>query len=265
MKIFDFEYDGISLRNMGYIVCNFGSKGLETISNGSQITFNKVSTFNGSKHKLVSTEYEDCLTATFQICKHPCEANGVEEITIEESRIIMRWLNRKDFHKFRLFNEGYINIYFEASFNVSKIELDGKIYGFELEMITNRPYAIHEPIMNTIKNTQENGTKTIYSKSDEEGYIYPDMEITINSDGDLKIHNGLENRTMYIANCKAGEVIKIKYPMIESSLSSHKIQNDFNWQFFRIANSYRNKANELTISLPCTIKMVYSPIVKVGI
>ena len=70
---------------------------------------------------------------------------------------------------------------------------------------------------------------------------------------------------MRIANCKAGEVITIKYPIIKSSLPNHMIQNDFNWKFFRIANSLKDRVNELTISLPCTIKMKYSPIVKVGI
>ena len=57
----------------------------------------------------------------------------------------------------------------------------------------------------------------------------------------------------------------MNYPVIQSSISSHNIQNDFNWNFFRIANTYDNSRNDLTISLPCAIKVEYSPIVKVGL
>ena len=53
--------------------------------------------------------------------------------------------------------------------------------------------------------------------------------------------------------------------MISSSLPSHKIQNDFNWQFFRISSTFKDKENNVTVSLPCSIKMEYSPIAKIGI
>jgi hypothetical protein len=253
------------LHDYGMIICKFGSDGIQTVSNGSTITLNTISTMNGFKHELVSSKYENCLTATFQICKNLCGLNQREEITTDELRNIMKWLNRKSFHKLRFIDDEHINIYFEATFNVNKIEFNGRVYGLELEMITNRPFALHEPITLQVKNINTNGVKKIYSKSDDEGYIYPEMEITIDSDGDLEIHNSLENRTMRIANCKAGEVIKINYPMIESSNDKHKINNDFNWNFFRIATTFRDKENVLTISIPCTIKMKYSPVVKIGI
>lgn len=264
MKAYDFEYDGLRLSDKGFIICKFNSNSVETISNGSEITFNTVSTMNGMKHELTSSEYGDCLTATFQICKNLCDSQD-EEISIEDMRDIMRWLNRKGFHKFKLRDIEYTGIYFEASFNVSKIEIGGKVCGFELELFTNRPFALHEPVLLTIKNDVANEIKTIFNKSDEEGYIYPDMEIVIESDGDLEIYNGFEDRTMRIANCKAGEVITVNYPVIQSSFPSHKIQNDFNWIFFRLASTFKDRVNKITVSLPCTIKMKYSPIVKVGI
>lgn len=263
MKSYDFEYDGLRLSDKGFVICKFDSGGVDTISNGSEITFNTVSTMHGVKHELTSIEYADCLTATFQICKNLCIDKN-EEVSVEDMRDIMRWLNRKDFHKFKLLDDEYTGIYFEASFNVSRIEVDGRLYGFELEMFTNRPFALHEPVV--IKfDAEANDTKTIYNKSDDEGYVYPDMEITIKESGNLKIYNAFEDRTMEINNCVANEVITIEYPIISTSLASHKIQNDFNWRFFRIASSFKNKMNEITISIPCTIKMTYSPIVKVGI
>ena len=164
-----------------------------------------------------------------------------------------------------LINDDYINTYFEASFNVSRIEVGGVIRGFELEMFTNSPFGFQEPVKVNIKNIVEDGKKILNSKSDEEGYIYPQMEITIDAAGDFELYNELEDRTMLIKNCQKGEVIKLNYPVIETSLSSHKIQNDFNWRFFRIARTYEENANHLTISLPCTIKMVYSPVIKIGV
>lgn len=424
MNAYDFMYDNRNLSEFGLIVCQFDPKGIDIISNGAKITFNTVPVFGGSKNHLTSTVYDDCLEATIQVCKHSC-TGGVKEITPIEFRELTRWLCRKKFLKFKPLSEEYIDLYFEASFNVNRIEMNGKIYGLELEVVTNRPFALKEPKTIVIRNTVEAGGmkrvhtwkkytaientivatfiedemigfmsrygtnngvwstveyadkaisvngkislenptkvsatkenlagviegKCIYSSyskkylkippeailtsytgtgssstsvseayelsvgnlkddyvedvtsedenaypmdgvqngyyyvyvdnhleqgkqssindaSYEEGYIYPYTEITILDDGDLNIYNAIEDRNTYIANCVAGEVITMDYPVIKSSVSSHNIQNDFNWNFFRIANTYNNSRNDLTISIQCVMKVRYSPIVKVGL
>lgn len=265
MKSYDFEYDGVRLSDKGFVICNFDSKDVETISNGSQITFNTVSSMNGMKHELTSSGYEDYLTATFQICKNLCDGSDTEEISLDELRDIMRWLNRKGFHKFKLLDDEYSGIYFEASFNVSKIEVNGTVYGFELEASTNRPFGVLEPVVMNFEIKKPNEIKTFFSKSDEEGCIYPNMEITIESDGDFEIYSKTEDRTMRIENCVAGEVITTDYPLITSSVESHKIQNDFNWVFYRVSTTFKDRLNEFSTSLPCSIKITYSPIAKVAI
>ena len=78
MKAYDFEYDGRFLHEFGMILCNFDSSGINTVSNGSVITFNTVSVQNGSNYRLTSTEYEDCLESTFQICKYSCDSDIIE-------------------------------------------------------------------------------------------------------------------------------------------------------------------------------------------
>ena len=264
MTFYDFEYDNYCLSELGYITCIFGSEGLQTTNSGANITFNTVSMLNGAKHELTSTIYDGCLEATFQICKNNCDS-GDFEISVEELRMLSRWLNRKGFHKFKILSDEYTDIYFEASFNISKIEMNGKIYGLELEMKTNRPFALQEPRVVFINNLVADGEHIVVDSSDEEGYIYPDVEITINESGSLSIYNEIEDRVTFIANCVAGEIIKMNYPIIESSIPNHKIQNDFNWNFLRIANTFKENANRLTVSLPCTIKLTYSPIVKVGV
>ena len=122
-----------------------------------------------------------------------------------------------------------------------------------------------DDIISIIKNEIENGVENFYSISDDEGFIYPKTKITIKQDGDLKISNICVQRDTIIKNCKAGEVIEMDYPVIKSSLESHKIQNDFNWNFFRIENKFKDKRNLIQISIPCEIEMVYSPIAKIGI
>lgn len=266
MKAYDFEFDGVRLSDKNFMLCKFDSGGIDTISNGSEITFNTVSTLGGARHELTSVEYGDYLTATFSICSNYCDGGG-EVISLEDERDIMRWLNRKGFHKFRLIDDEYSGIYFESSFNVSRVEIDGRLIGFELEMVTNRPFAIADPV--TIKFDAEAGyTRDIYNKSDDEGSIYPNMVLIIKEAGNLEIYNAFEDRKTMIKNCEVGEVITIDYPIISSSLGDKRktrIQNDFNWIFFRLASTFKNKKNEVAFSLPCTVELTYSPIVKVGI
>jgi len=264
LKAYDFQYGEHNLQDFGMILCKFGSSGLDTISDGSEITFNTISVQNGVKSELVSTVYENNLEATLQICKHSC-TGGVQEITATEHRELTKWLSRKRFLKFKILDEDHIDLYYEAIINISKIELDGKLYGLELSVTTNRPFALREPKTIIIKNLETNGKHSFNDVSYEEGYIYPYTEIVVAEDGNLNIYNAIEDRDTFIANCKKNEIITMDYPVITSSLKSHNIQNDFNWNFFRVANTYENSRNDLTISLPCSIKIEYSPIVKVGL
>lgn len=321
MKAYNFEYAGKTLEQFGMILCQFGgSKGLDTVDDGAEISFTTVPVMGGLKHNLTSSQYEQVLETTWQICKHSCNG-GVQEITPIEHRNLTAWLCRKRFLKLKILDADNIDLYHEAIINVSKIEFDGKLIGLELNVTTNRPFALKEAKTITINcekgkevygwkkyktdpeiemlgyvtstsynaypegAVSEDGTiedgahidgyqyvslgqvykASLNDTSYEEGYIYPKMEITVKEDGDLTIHNSIENRETYIGKCTSGEVITLDYPVIQSSDSSHNIQNDFNWTFFRVANTYDNSRNDLVISLPCSIKIKYSPIVKVGL
>ena len=315
---YDFEFDGKKLSDFDCMICRFDSVGLETISNGSQISFNTVPTMGGSKHNLMGTTYEECLESTIQICKCRCPGD-VEEISSTEFRELTKWLSRKKFLKFKIVSKEYIDLYYEAKFDISRVEINGKLYGLELQVTTNRPFALKEPKTINIKTQKtfcwekfdkDDGTKlgyvtsnnenayptnneeyngyrytridndskypngiykgSINDTSHEEGYIYPYTEITIlegSENVELKIYNAIESRETYIKGCKKGEVITMEYPVIKSSDPEHnkKIQDDFNWNFFRIANTYENSRNDLIIFTPCEIKIKYSPIVKVGL
>ena len=264
MKAYDFEYDGLNLSDKGFMLCSFDKSKIDTVENGVEINMEISPFYNGDVNYILTANYESTLTATFQICKNPCTGEDLN-ITVDEVRDMASWLCRKGFHKFKIFDDDYLNVYYEATFNMSRIIRNGNVIGLELEMITNRPFGVMEDTVINIKNEVENGVENFYSISDDEGFIYPKVKITIKQDGDLKISNIFVQRDTIIKNCKAGEIIEMDYPVIKSSLESHKIQNDFNWNFFRIENKFKDKRNLIQISIPCEIEMVYSPIAKIGI
>ena len=274
MKAYDFEYDGINLSSFGYMICDFDKKGKQSVSAGSQITFMNAKINHGTKNEPTGVTYNTFLEGKFSICKNPCRINEMK-MTMDEIQILSRWLNRKENRKFKLLSDEYQKVYFEGSFNINMIKFNGEVYGLELTFKSNRPYALMERKTFLVKNKEVNGKHLVYDVSDDIGFIYPETKIKIEESGDLIIINSIEKqneddringgRITLIKNCTAGEVIMMNYPIIETSDPSHAIQNDFNWNFFRIANTFRDNVNRLTISLPCTMEINYSPIVKVGI
>lgn len=264
MTCSDFEYNGIKLSELGYRICSFDQNSDNT--SGSALTFNTVSNASGSRFYLVNSAYQECLEITFSICKNTCGSNE-REISLREYAELLRWLNRKKFYKLRLLSDEYVDIFFEGSFNISKREASGKIIGLDLTFFSNRPFGMYENKKLIFEAEAANSSFVFYDVSEEIGSIYPHMEIAIAADGDLTIKNSQYDEAMVIHNCIQGEVISLDYPMISSSSAAHAetLANDFNWSFFKISNTFRNRKNELTVSLPCTIKIVYSPVAKIGI
>ena len=265
MVIYDFEYDGILLSEMGYILCSFDGAVSGAVPNGSVLKFNNTNILHDGRFELASAVYEEPLSGTIQICKDPClyDENTIN-ISSEEFRELATWLNRKEYHKLKFITEEFADIYYEASFNVNKVVVGERIVGAELEILTNRPFGISEE-KNISISGEDGDSIVIYNDSDEEGYVYPRMVITANSNGNLSILNTFEDRYTVINNCSIGEVITMDYPVITSSDAYHKIQDDFNWNFFRLCKKYNNGRNVITLGLDCSIAMTYTPIIKFGI
>lgn len=262
----DFEYDGLYLSDFGFIICDFnGTSGVNVISAGSKITFNTISRNKGKNYSLASTQYDECIQATYQICKNQC-VNQNTEITSDEYRDLIRWLNRKEFLTFRAIDNDETReaVYYNASFNVSKITIGGVLYGLELSLETDKPFGYGQEQTISLEITEESQTCIISDLSDEIGYIYPSMTITCASDGDLSIENDMTDCLMLIKNCSVGEIITIDgdTQIISSSLDSHHIYDDFNFEFFKIGNTYTNRDNTITVSKPCTLEIKYRPIIK---
>ena len=270
MVAYDFEYDGKTLKELGYIICTFDKSGnSNTVSNGSVISFNTVSMFEGQRFDKVSSKYESTLSNTFGIIKFSgCNGgNDDKEMSLDEQRFMMKWLNRKSYHKLTFIDEtgDYMKVHYNASFNVSRVESGGRVIGMELTVNTDRPFAYGDEVENIYEGSQANWTFSHDDLSDELGFLYPKVKFTASSAGTLTIYSAKEDRTTKINNVTSGEVITMEYPMITSSNNSHAIQNDFNWNFFRLSEDFESTLNEITVSLPGTFKMSYTPIVKIGL
>lgn len=269
MYAIDFEYDGHYLSNYGFIICDFDSaSGADVVDAGSKITFNKVSRNRGKQYSLTSTQYDECIQATFDICKDPDKYDYKDMvISNDEYRDLMRWLNRREFLKFHAFyldDKERETCYYDVSFNVDKIKIGDVLYGLRLTMESNKPFGYGKE--QYASHTFSDVTKEyLFSDiSDEIGSTYPYVTITCNVDGDLQIYNEDEDCTTLIKNCKVGEVITMdgNAQIISTTYASHDICNDFNYEFFRIGNTIRTRHNRITVSKPCKLEIRYAPIIK---
>lgn len=219
---------------------------------------------------LVNAEYGNCFSVTFEICKNVNNpADGV--ISISEMSKLMKWLTRKDFHQLTLidkYDPDYNSIHYDGSFSAAKVQVGGAVVGLELTFTSNRPYGYGDVITNTIDITEVNGSSPMQVDCDEVGVLYPDeVEIKLNGSGNLTISNDKDSQKMYFANCTQGQIIKMDcvHKIISTSLSAHKLYNDFNFVFFRLVCCADNADNIIQASIPCSIKISYSPVKKVVI
>lgn len=263
----NFTYDGISLSSLGYTLCSFDNGGER--ANGSEITFSTTPVNKGAKHLLADYKYDKCLETTLYICKTPCTVEEQKNLIISPSEFsaLSRWLNKKTFRPLVFDATNWTDITFEASFNVSAVLVGGDMYGLELTMMTNRPFAVGAEVTKTLSFALGELTKSFNDISDEIGYIYPSsVEVTCGSSGNFSMINAIENRTTIVNNCTSGEKITFAYPSITSSNNGHTtLLDDFNYIFPRVANSSSSRANAITVSMPCSVVIKYKPIIKIAI
>lgn len=261
----DFNYNNKNLSDFGlsFIYFNFAD-GFQISPSGSQLGFNTVKNINGSKFNLYGSSYEEPFSTTFQIGKYNKDTCDIDYITPQEVSKINGWLNQKTFKKFTINKSGYENIYWNGSFNTQQIKINDLIVGLEITLNTDSPYA-HEKIdEQTYKNKKQ---IVITNTSDETGDIYPKVKIKCLEAGDLRITNSLDNEIFKIDNCSVNEVIEIdnEYKTIVSNVLTHKLYNDFNYNYLKIINDGGNGTNTFTSSLSIDFTISYSVARKVGI
>lgn len=268
MYAIDFEFDGKRLSDFGCILTTFDGLKSDVVPSGGSITFSTEKALSSDKYNIYSSGYDSPFTAEFSICKNPCDSINSDniEFTPREVSAIQRWLCRNnEYCKFKLLEDGYEGIYWNGYFNSQQYILGSKIIGFSLIFTADSPYAYLDDIKLHFTNSANIGF-LVDSKSDKEGYIYPDLTITLNSGGNFSLTNNRDNKITIINNCSQGEVITIhgEQLLISSSDNNHDLSADFNYSFPRIINSYVDTGNIFTPNLACTIDISYSPIIRVG-
>lgn len=264
----DFLYDNERLSDYEMMICQFdGGGGLETVSAGNNLTFNTVKSNQSDRNYLTSTTYEEPLSTTFQICKQGCYGDD-KYISSEELTSLLRWLSRRDgFHKFEIYQKGYEGIFFYGSFNnIQQLKVGGELYGLELTFVTDSPYG-YEDISFDFTTTASVGY-SLFSMSNETGHLYPKVfTCKCLESGNLQIHNSIEDRVTEINNCVKDEIITMdgNHKVIETSVPTHKLYNDFNYNYFRLGSKYDDNLNVITTSLPCEIHIEYESVRKVGL
>lgn len=257
-----FIFDDIPCEKYGLMICNFGS----VSENGTISTIEVTKSSIPIQNKWFITgnvSYKEALSFKFQVAKVDFSI-----IDSYEQSAITRWLMRKDGYKrLQFIQNDFENIYFNVIVDSIKILTCGSLtYGLEISCIADSPFGYdHVSSIDTVLMANE--PITYLDLSDEIGYIYPDLTITILQSGNLSIHNSIENRYFKVNNCMANEIIKINGDTLTmtSNINSHSIYNDFNFEFFRIANNLSTRKNVITSNLKCRFQMSLSPIRKVGV
>lgn len=262
MKDCDFLYRGESLEDHGYMLCNFNSSdsaGGETTD--SQRTYSSFSAFNGKYFPIIFYKYENALEMEMSVCKLDSSPSPV--ITPAESSEFKRWLSTSTPHELRVGGEEYEGIFWNGVFNVEEVRWGNERIGFNLKFTSDAPFGYKDRVSLSGQLTNS-GYILIGDTSDEEGYLYPDITITIQEAGDLLITNEYDERTTIVKDCREGETLSFSHLLqLKSSDGSHMIGKCFNFKFPRINNSYTNTDNKFKINLACTYNISYNPIAKV--
>lgn len=267
----DFEYDGILLSEVGYALVSFNGINDGEIDTDSQISFNHISMMRGKRQPFTSYAYEDPLKMEMYIGKDMCRVDNMDgkfnyNISVSEMSFLKRWLSRPTPHKLRINGDyAYAGVFWRGSFSIEEYTLgDGRI-GAHLTFECDAPFGYLEDVV-LRDSLASDATYTYNCVSDEIGYIYPTLKILLNEDGDLKIRNAHDGRETVIKNCVAGEVITFTENLqLSSSISSHRVMDDFNFVFYRVCNSFRNVENTITSNLSIEFVIEYTPYAKVVI
>lgn len=258
-----FTYDGISCDEYGVLAGEFEqtTTGKTGIAHETNLITSRSSRNN--EFNIISQAYSSSLNFEIQVF---CRDREETYITQDHERALKKWLLQRGQYKwFSIYDPRYANIHFKANIHSPENIRVGDVVGISFQISTSAPYGYSEEIEQELEFDNTTRTATFYVDNDEDIWIYPDMEITMLSDGDLEITNELDDNkhTFKIEGLTVGEVITINgtLPSIHSSVSETNIYQNFSKYWLRLGDG----DNTLTVSNDCTIKLKYREIRKVGV
>lgn len=279
MEMIDFIYNGESLSDYGCVPAFITSGSEDNFDLRSTKVLNTVKSNN--INRLITTDFDETLTATFDIMKNTCASGGDLSFNDYEVYSIMSWLDRNKYFEFKpvLSDGNFYDVYFMGIFtSIQAVRISGKIVGFTLTLTTNAPYGFGNKVsINKVLNSSE-PSLIVSNDSMERGSLYPTLfEITCKSDGTLKINNNKDlddnDNPIYlkIDNCVNGEIITINCDRktIISNKPHPKLCNDFNYNFPRLVQESYNTLNTFTLDTSlmssAEVTIEFNPVRKVGV
>ena len=265
----DFKYDDIKLSDLGYAIVSFDGVKDGEVDTDSQYSYNHISLYRGKRQPYITSVYESPLEMEFYIAKNLCLNDSghfdksVYNISLRDMAFLKRWLVRPMPHKLSLEDEEYHGIYWNGSFNVEEYVFSGGRIGAKLTFECDAPFGYYEDV-EIVGTLLADESFKYECPSDEIGWIYPNLTITLCEDGDLQITNAFDGRVMEIKNCVDGEVITVNKDLqIATSEQNHKIMDDFNYVYYRVNNDFINTTNTFESNLSVEFKLTYTPYAKV--
>ena len=263
--ITDFIFDGRSLSSMGYILLMQNSEDTIEVSSMSLIDIKGA---RNDRAYATGYKYESNYTGTYTIIKDFCEDPDNPDMSDEEISEVSRWLCRKQYKWFRFVDDENNDIWHKVYITARKQMIGDSVVGMEITLHSNAPYGFSREIISSYVCNDDNSRQfKLFINSDEEGYIYPDIEIKVLEAGNLRLRNATEGRITELKNCKANEVIKFygwDVQQIEST-EEHDYIKDFNYKFPRLHNLYTISENIFESNLNCEITFKYREVRKVGL
>lgn len=294
----DFEFDGKTLSSFGMIMFYDGVREEQLAVSG--MAFETIKSALSDISLKAGYSYNENYSTTLLIMKNCCEAKCIDDperpyysvngtnltitlgycenqkdliiddkitcddeqyLTDMEISTLTKWLVRKQYKWFK-WSDRYV--YYKAQNVIEKIYYGEKVIGLAVTVNTNAPYGFTDELHEEFTGVTE---FEITNQTDEEGYIYPDMEVTVNEDGDLILTNEFDGSITIVGNVVSGEKITFRGNVqeIESTEATHELPPDFNFVFPRLCNLYGSNVNNFTSNLSCNIDIKYRGIRKVGL
>lgn len=258
----NFIFNGQSSKDFGVICVKFGTQSGEKItSGGNETELNIGKTPKSNDFYIIDQQYSNPLSFSFQIIN-----TNQKSITSVEERMLNKWLlKRGQYFDFKIDDDRFRNIVFQVNISNPKLIEVGEVYGMEYTVTCKNSYGLTPTITKQFNVTSPNQEIRVYVDTDEDDYIYPDLVITKNTNGNLSITNAADvpNRVFTINNLVNNEIITINgsLPDIKTSVSSHAVWNDFSKYWIRLTDG----VNILTVSSTCSISISFKEVRKVGI
>lgn len=262
MILSDFCYDGISCDEYGVFIAAYQGINVGAMDTVKTNLKTEKSRFS-NEFKIVSQEYEEPLSFEIQVFNR-----DKSSISSEQERAIKKWLIQRGKYKwFTILDARYSDVWLKANIHSPKNIRVNDVIGMSFQVSCSTPFVYSDLLEEEFVFNNASRSCMIYVDNDEDSVIYPDMEITMSSAGDLEIYNSLDTNKNHfkITGLKAGEVVTINgsIPSMESTEDTrmNTVYNRFSKYWF----SFSDGENEISVSNNCRIVFKYRETRRVGI